>query len=182
MLASCGYDAVGIDPNAPEGDSYQKVEFERAELPTPVDAVVACTSLHHVREPGEVVDKITQILAPGGAVVVVEWDWQRFDEATAQWCFERLDDSESWLRHRRDEWLASGGPWQRYLEAWTADHGLHGAETLLAELDRHLSRRDCERGAYFFPNLTDTDEADELAAIASGQIQANRLQYAGTRP
>ena len=28
-----GYDALGIDPDAPEGNGYRRVEFERAELP-----------------------------------------------------------------------------------------------------------------------------------------------------
>jgi hypothetical protein len=30
------------------------------------------------------------LLVPGGVLVVVEWAWERFDEATARWCFARL--------------------------------------------------------------------------------------------
>jgi SAM-dependent methyltransferase len=181
-LQRCGYQALGIDPAAPEGDSFSHLEVERAELRAQVDAVVACTSLHHVAEPGEVLDKIAQWLAPGGAVIVVEWDWESFDEATAQWCFERLGGSEGWLHHRRHEWIASGQPWQRYLETWADGHGIHSARVLVSELDRRLRRRLCRRGAYFFADLADTAEAEELDAISAGVIQPTRIDYVATLP
>jgi len=44
MLRADGYDAVGIDPQAPDDADYQPIEFERAELPHQVDAVIASTS------------------------------------------------------------------------------------------------------------------------------------------
>ena len=177
-----GYEALGIDPAAPEGDSYRRMEVERAEVRDPANAVVACTSLHHVAEPGEVLDKIVKLLAPGGVVIVVEWDWERFDEATAQWCFERLGESEGWLRRRRDEWIASGHPWQRFIEAWANEHRIHSASALLGELDRRFRRRLCRRGAYFFADLANTTETDELHAIESGEIQATRIDYVGALP
>src|SRR5437016_1936653 len=163
-LQSCGYEALGIDPVAPEGDSYCRLEVERVELRAKADAEVACTSLHDVAEPGEVLDKVAQLLAPGGAVIVVEWDWESFDEATAQWCFERLGESDSWLHHRRQEWLTSGQPWQRYLETWAHKHGIHTGSVVLGELDRRLHCRLRRRGAYFFADLADTTETDELNA------------------
>lgn len=36
-------------------------------------------------------------------------------------------------------------------------------------------RQFCRHGPYFFPDLTDTDEADELAAINAGQLRATRI-------
>src|SRR5436190_24376600 len=90
MLRAGGYDAVGIDPQAPEEAHYQRIEFERADLPQQVDAVIASTSLHHVADPAQVIDRMTGTLIGGGAVVVVEWAWEKFDEQTAEWCFKRL--------------------------------------------------------------------------------------------
>jgi SAM-dependent methyltransferase len=52
MLGQAGYQATGVDPQAPPGPSYRQVEFERYDLPGRVDAVVACTSLHHVADLG----------------------------------------------------------------------------------------------------------------------------------
>jgi SAM-dependent methyltransferase len=89
-LLDLGHDAVGVDPEAPAGDVYHRRQFEEYSVGAPVDAVVACTSLHHVSDLGVVLDKVADSLVPGGVLVIVEWDWQRFDEATALWCFDRL--------------------------------------------------------------------------------------------
>jgi Methyltransferase domain len=48
MMQAAGYQATGVDPEAPPGPSYRQVEFERYAAPGQLDAIVACTSLHHV--------------------------------------------------------------------------------------------------------------------------------------
>ena len=40
-LLDGGYNSVGVDPEAPDGPDYQRIEFERYEPPQPVDCVVA---------------------------------------------------------------------------------------------------------------------------------------------
>ena len=179
-LLADGYDAVGIDPVAPEGDRYLRVEFEHSSPPTAVDAVIACTSLHHVAVPGEVLGKAASLLAPAGLAVVVEWDWEDFDEPTARWCFERLaSEPEGWIHHRRDDWRTSGQEWEPYLRTWANGHGLHSARRLVNDLDQLFDRVRCDHGPFFFPELDDTTEADELAAIDAGRIRAGRIDYVG---
>lgn len=183
-LLQDGFQAVGIDPQAPEGEAFQQVEFERAELPPEVHAVVACTSLHHVADPAQVVHRIADALAPGGIVVIIEWDWQRFDRATADWCFARLgqpaeDDHESWLQRARRHWIESQQPWEDYLRSWAEREHIHRTATLIAELDRRLERASCKRGPFFFADLEHTSESDELAAITAGEIQATRVDWVG---
>ena len=73
MLESAGYQATGIDPEAPPGSSYRKVEFECYEVPGPVGAIVACASLHHVADLAVVLDLVDAVLVPDGLVVIVEW-------------------------------------------------------------------------------------------------------------
>jgi SAM-dependent methyltransferase len=183
-LENDGYQTVGVDPHAPEGPSYRRVEFEQSDVSAPVDAVIASTSLHHVADPAVVVDRIADVLAPGGAVVVVEWDWESFDEASARWGFERLDPADEpkgWLTGARERWLASGLPWGDYLTGWTREHGLHGATTLIRELDRRFERIACDRGPYLFCDLPQTSEDEELRAIDAGEIQALRIDYVGRR-
>ena len=179
MLRSAGYDASGIDPEAPEGPWYHRVEFEQHEMPGPAAAVVACTSLHHVADVGEVLRLAGSALTGGGTMVVVEWARERFDDATAWWCFDRLpapSEEHNWLRHRRDEWQASGLPWESYCRAWAAEEGLHAGEDIVAELDARFDRRFLGTGPYYFPDL-----ADEQAAIDTGEIQPNRIAYVGRR-
>lgn len=181
MLRERGYEALGIDPQAPEGPDYVQSTFEECRLPRPPQAVIASTSLHHVHDPGEVMRDIATRLAPGGVVVVLEWDWEHFDEATARWCFDRLDPSaeDGWLAHHRDRWTSSGQPWSDQFRSWVEEEGLHPPGTLLRALDDHFDRRHFETGPYFFPHLANVSEEDERAAIESGTIRAGRIDYVG---
>jgi SAM-dependent methyltransferase len=181
MMRSSGYEALGVDPEAPDGEHYRKVEFEAAELAPDVDAVVASTSLHHVTDPAEVLDRVAATLAVGGVLVVIEWAWEDFDQATAGWCFERLGPEVSgWLHRRRDEWEASGQPWRAYLRGWAQEEGLHDARTLIRLLDERFERVQLARGPYLFADLASTTEEDEQAAIEAGEIRAMRVDYTGT--
>lgn len=192
-LAQAGYEVTGVDPDAPSGLSYRQVEFGRGDLLAGFDVVVACTSLHHVADLGQVLDLVHAALVPGGSVVIVEWARERFDEATARWCFDRLpvagrhQDTDhdhrdhGWLGHRRAEWRESGLPWDAFLRCWGQAEGLHTWRDIREGLD---ARFDCERtsyGPYFFADLVSTSEADEQAAIESGLIQPNRVEYQGRR-
>jgi hypothetical protein len=113
VLRSAGYTATGVDPAAPRGSWYCPVEFERYDMPEPADAIVACTSLHHVADLTEVTDRLAEALAPGGLLVVVEWARERFDETTARWCFDRLPqpgDDSGWRTHSGAPQASRGTP------------------------------------------------------------------------
>jgi SAM-dependent methyltransferase len=192
MLESAGYQATGIDPEAPAGSSYRQVEFESYAAPGPVNAIVASASLHHVADLAVVLDQVKALLVPDGRLVIVEWAHERFDEATARWCFARLPESaehharlpesgvdHSWLIHRRAEWRESGQPWADYLRSWTQAEGLHTGQDILAALDPRFDPESVTYGPYFFADLAGTSEADEQVAIDAGLIQANRIRYAG---
>ena len=182
FLHSTGYEATGVDPNAPDTPDYHRVEFEHLELPQRVDAVIASTSLHHVADPAAVIDRLARTLGDDGTLVVVEWAWETFDEATAHWCFQRLgQDDENWLHRLRDEWTSSGQEWQRFLSGWANHDGLHRGEALLQLLDERFDRRLLACAPYFFPDLADTTDADEQAAIAAGLIRATRIDWVGGR-
>jgi len=181
-LRADGFEALGVDPQAPEGPEYRRVPFEHVELKDQVDVVIASTSLHHVDDPDEVVARIASTLVPGGRIVVVEWAWEEFDEPTARWCFERLgpDDEPGWLHRRRDEWRASGRSWSESFQDWARQERLHAARDLLARLEDRFRREHLARGPYFFVELAGTTERDELAAIEAGRIRAARVDYVGS--
>jgi SAM-dependent methyltransferase len=184
MLRSAGYDAAGVDPEAPEGPWYHRVEFERYRPPGPAGAVVACTSLHHVADLGEALDLAGAALVAGGPLVVVEWARERFDEATAQWCFDRLPGptgDHDWLRELAVGWRESGQSWDGFCRSWTEEKGLHAGGDILRELDARFDRQQLGYGPYFFPGLASVSESDEQAAIDAGEIQANRIAYLGRR-
>jgi SAM-dependent methyltransferase len=181
-LLDDGYEAVGVDPQAPEGPAYQREKFERADLSGEQDAFVACTSLHHVGDPALVLDRISKLLRPGGALVVVELDWDRFDERTARWCFERLDEEgDTWLHRLRDRWAAGGGDWAVFLARWARDEGVHGWAMLESLLDSRFERRQLGRGPCFFADLEQTSVEEEQGAIDAGDVAAIRIDYAARR-
>jgi SAM-dependent methyltransferase len=184
MMQAAGYQATGVDPEAPPGPSYRQVEFERYAVPGQLDAIVACTSLHHVADLAAVLDLMAGALVPGGRAVIVEWARERFDEATARWCFARLPRpgaDPGWLGQRQAEWRESGQPWGACLESWVDAEGLHAGQDILYGLDARFDCHALAYGPYFFADLAATSDADEQAAIDGGLIQASRIQYAGRR-
>lgn len=180
-LRSRGYLAVGVDPQAPQGPGYHQIEFEQLEMAEPVDAAIACTSLHHVDDLDHVLDRVAEILRPEGVFVVVEWAYERFDHATAQWCFDRLTpDGEGWLNRHRDQWIASAQTWDSYFTAWSAQERLHPGRDIVQALRTRFHTRLIDHGPYFFGDLDGTTATDEQAAIDAGHIQANGIRYVAT--
>ncbi len=182
VLRSAGYQATGVDPEAPREPWYRRAEFERAGPLPAADAIVACTSLHHVADLAEVLDLVDAALVPGGAVIVVEWARERFDADTARWCFDRLpepDDDENWLSKHRARWREAGQPWEDYIRSWAEAEGLHAGQVVLDGLYARFGSSPAAYGPYFFADLTGTSEADEQAAIDRGLIRACGIRYAG---
>ena len=184
-LRAAGYDGVGADPEAPEEAGYHRDVFETYDLPAHVDAVVASLSLHHVADLDAVLDRMADSLRPGGTVVVLEWAWERFDERTAQWCFERLGSTEAepgWLHRRRQSWLDSQLPWDDYLHGWATTEGVHRGGSVLAGLQARFRQTVLDYGPYYFPDLEAVTETEEQAAIDAGLVQAARIVFVGRRP
>jgi SAM-dependent methyltransferase len=186
-MRAAGYGAIGVDPEAPSGGDYQQTEFERYRPTGPVDAVVACTSLHHLPDLAGAIDQVAGMLRPGGAVVVLEWAWERFDDATAKWCFEHAtrppDDAEpGWLLRHRDLWQESGLSWERYVHDWADGEGLHSGSAMLDALTSCFSTTVDATAPYFFADLVGIDEQAEQAAIDAGRIQPNGIRYVGVLP
>jgi hypothetical protein len=179
-LRAEGFDAEGVDPEAPAGPHYRQVRFEEYDGRQPAAAIVASTSLHQVSDLDTVVDLITQRLDPGGLLVVMDGAWERLDEATAKWCFDRLaDDEPNWLHQCRDEWLASGQTWEVYFDGWAHTEGLHTGQDILRSLAARFDTTLLAEAPILFPDLDGVSAADEQAAIDSGRIRPVAFRYVG---
>ena len=159
------------------------MDFEDYDPSRPVDAIVASRSLHHVRDVDEVLDRAAVALRPGGAIVVLEWAWERFDEPTARWCFDRLDPSPA-----EDPAGCSGdgtggwpreGPGARTSRTGQGSTASTAATGCVAGLDARFERTSCDYAPYFFADLADSSEEAEQAAIDAGEIRATGIRYAG---
>ena len=170
-LARAGHSVTAIDPRAPEGPLFRRVSIEGFSDPGPFDCVVAILSLHHVGDLGGALDKIAALLREGGALIVVEFAWDRLEAATAEWAMERLPAASpsghtSWLERRRRGW---------------AEEGFHDSRRMRGELQRRFAERRFEWVPYLYADLADgVSEADERAAIEAGTIDATGFRYVGT--
>jgi SAM-dependent methyltransferase len=189
-LARAGYSVTAIDPRAPEGPIFRRVGIEEFTDPDPFDHVVASLSLHHIENLGGALDKIADVLRTGGSLVVVEFAWDRIDEATAEWALERLpvaslSEKPSWLGRRCQEW-ARGGPGgeraraESYFAEWAGEEGFHNSRRIRDKLGSRFVERFFEWVSYLYPDLgEDTVEADESAAIEARTINATGFRYVG---
>jgi SAM-dependent methyltransferase len=199
VLAHAGHSVTAIDPQGPkrqfeptpENPVFRRVGIEDLPDPGPFDYVVAVLSLHHVRDLGGALDKVAGLLAAGGALIVVEFAWERLEGATAAWALERLPAATpsghtSWLerccggrggeQRRRDH----GDHAEAHFPGWV-EEGLHDSRMMRGELQRRFVERHFEWVPYLYPDLADgVSEADESTAIESGTINATGFRYVGT--
>ena len=180
FMDAAGYEPVGVDPEAPEGPRYRQAPFEDADLGRDLDAVVACVSLHHVADLDEVIGKVASTLRQDGRLIVIEWAWEHFDEATARWAFARLREEEGWLHRHRKRWQDSGLSWPACLQEWAGEEGLHRGTAVRQAIERRFRTDVLDHDAYLFPELDPPDIATERAAIAAGEIAAVGIRCVAT--
>lgn len=197
-LARAGHSVIAIDPRAPEqapeGPVFRRERIEEFCELGPFDHVVASLSLHHVEDLGMALGKVADLLRAEGTLVVVEFAWDRIDEATAEWVLERLpaaspSEKPSWLRRCCRGWTRGdeggmcdhGGHTEAHFAGWAGEEGLHDSQRVRAELQRHFVERHFEWVPYLYPDLADgVSEADESVAIEVEAINATAFRYVGT--
>src|SRR5256885_5685179 len=84
-LRDAGYDVLAIDP-AGEHPGVQAVALHEVGEPAgSFDAAVAIVSLHHVEPLAQSCRRLGELVRPGGALIVDEFDVERYDERAARW-------------------------------------------------------------------------------------------------
>ena len=189
-LDRAGYSVTAIDPRAPEGRIFRRVGIEEFSEPGPFDHVVAILSLHHVENISGALDKMAELLRAAGTLIVVEFAWDRIDVTTAEWALARLPGApdsgkRSWLERCCRGRAQDGGDEVGHLHAeahvarWAGEERLHGSGQMLEQIGRRFIERYFSWWPYLYPDLDDTSEAEELAAIEAGEIIATSFCYVG---
>jgi SAM-dependent methyltransferase len=158
-LARLGYEALGIDPEAPEEVGFRRIGLEQLEPGKSFDAALAIRSLHHVHDLAAGVEALAAALRPAARLVVFEYAIEEVDERAERWNAERALPLPT---------TPAKAP----------------EVTPLAEVRRALEQRFAQLDATPAPYLAleagraDLEEA-ELEAIASGRLAAAgcRLAY-----
>lgn len=180
---AAGYEAVGVDPHAPEGAAYRQVPMESYEPPSGIDVVVSVQALHHLADLDAAVERIDRMLTPDAVLVIVEWAWERLDEATARWLFARVppEADSGWAGERRDNWLASRLSWPEYRDRWAHEHGLHAWHAVESALGNRFDTVLREDVPSLFGDVAEISEETERAAIAAGEIATTGVHWVGRR-
>jgi hypothetical protein len=171
-LTEAGYDALGVDPRAPEGVRFLQATFQDAAAAGALgayDAVVAGRMLHHVEPLSEALGVLAS-LAP--LLVVDDFGWDAIDPVAQEW-YER----------RYAELAAAGaapaGP--PSLDEWRERvSGLHRGGAVLEALRRRYRELLFEPRPFLYRWLDPASEAGEQALVDAGAIAAIGFRWVGT--
>jgi hypothetical protein len=166
-LAAAGYDVLGVDPHAPNGDRYRAVRFQDVEGQW--DAVVAGRVLHHVNPLDESLDHLAS-LAP--LLVVDEFGSNLIDAAAQDW-YE--------AQHRMLRAVGSEPYGPPSLDEWRERHpGLHSDDVLLRGLRERYDEVAFERIGYLHRWLGGpSSEPLEESLVSAGAFPAIGYRWAG---
>lgn len=173
-----GYEVVAIDPAAPDGEIFRRIKLDELDPGERFDAVVAAFSLHHVTDLTVGLDRIRDVLRPGGLVLVEELGFDRLDEQTAEW-----------FHGQRRALVAAGrlpsGP-KTVAECrreWDDEHvGLHSADAMRSELAARFRPRSFSWQPALYRYLNGVAaEALERTLIDADAIRPLGFRYVGER-
>ena len=170
-LADAGYDALGIDPDAPAGGRFLRVTLDDLDEQS-FDAVVSERAFHHVHPLVEALDKVARMTS---LVVVEEFAWDRIDDPTREWY-------EGQHRVLRAAGKEPKGPAD--LRAWRAGwDDLHPSSVILSELRSRFTEELLEWRPYLYRWLGGpASESLEQSLLDARAIQPIGFRFVGTTP
>jgi SAM-dependent methyltransferase len=164
-LADAGYDVLAIDPAGQVPDVLAVPLLELDAPPASFDAAVAVVSLHHVEPLEESCRRLGELVRPGGALVIDEFDVERFDERAARWLLQHRDDDHG---HDPAEMVAG-----------VRDH-LHPVRRLRAALAPWFDLGEPVPGPYLYRWHVPLGLRDaEVELIAAGELPATGMRLVG---
>jgi SAM-dependent methyltransferase len=175
-LAVHGWEVVGVDPLAPQGELFRRVRLEDLDPGEErFDAVVSSHALHHLRDLDLALDRIVDLLGGTGTLVLDEFGWELIDEPTLDWL---------WSNRRALAAAGQGdapGTLAELREEWEAEHvGVHTSETIRAALAERFEERALEPGPFLWRKTRGAaTEVLETALIESGAIRPLGFRFAG---
>jgi len=169
-LRAAGYDVLAIDPRS-EGEEVRPVALvELEERAGSFAAAVAIVSLHHVDPLEDSCRRLGELVEPGGALVVDEFDVGVFDVTAAAW----------WLEQQ----TALGKAPPKTAEELVAEHRdhLHPLDRILAALEPDFELGPAVRGPWLHRwHLGDSLREAEQDAIARGLLPATGARLVARR-
>jgi Methyltransferase domain len=163
-LVDAGYDAIGVDPRAPEGKRFVQADFRDVERE--FDAAVAARVIHHLVPLEKALDHLAAL---AGLLVVDEFAWDLIDSELQAWY-------EAEYARRPDP---VGPP---SLDEWRWRHpGLHPHDVVLAGLRARYDEQALEWVPYFHRWLGDVESPDRIGYRWAGVRTSTTRSAASSR-
>jgi SAM-dependent methyltransferase len=193
-LGAGGFQVTAIDvkldgPAPAPGVTWVQADFRDFD-DRPFDAVLFTRSLHHIDPLDAAMERAARLVAPGGLLVLDEFDRLAADLVTARWYYELQELLAALGLYSHDH---PRGVDADPTETWRAEHDhdppLHTGDQMLAAVDRHFTRLETQRGPYLYRTIAHRLEASESGGEAAGrarddeamQIAAGELRPVGLR-
>jgi SAM-dependent methyltransferase len=179
-LAAAGHDVTGIDVRLPDdrADVTAQARLALVEIDllgydaAPFDAIAFTASLHHVAPLGAALDRAFALLAPGGVLVVDDFDLEAPDLATLRWYYDaqevlaaagaydpaRSDGDAD--RDPQDRWRVGHEPREPH------EAPLHAGDAMVAGIAARFADVREARGPYLWRRLARHAQGDRAGAIA----------------
>jgi len=192
-LAEAGHVVTAIDLALPDPrPAHERLTFIEADVRTfdaaPFDAIAFTASLHHVAPLASALDRVYALLAPGGLLVVDDFDLESPDLSTLRWYYDTQEilSAAGLYAHERIDGAGEQDPQDRWRVGHEADdHSreapLHAGESMVAEIEARFVDVKIARGPYLWRYIARGVAGDRARAIAEAVHAAEeRGVVAGT--
>lgn len=198
-LAAAGHDVTALDleladPRPTPNVTYVASDFLAYDA-APFDAIAFTASLHHIAPLDRALDRAAALLAPGGALVIDDFDLEAPDADTLHWYYELQDLLVAAGLYPEDRVDPLPPDPADLLARWRAahehDHGppLHTGTEIRRGVAERFAVRDLRTGEYLHryinAGLSDDARGHQLAAHVLGVerrgVAAGRLIPVGLR-
>lgn len=193
-LGAGGLQVTAIDVKLDSPAPAPGVQWVQADFldfdDRPFDAVLFTRSLHHIHPLDAAVERAARLVAPGGLLVLDEFDRLAPDLVTARWYYELQEVLAAAGLYSPDH---PRGVDADAAETWRAEHDhdppLHTGDQMLAAVDRRFVRTHTGRCPYLYRTiahrLRDSEGGGEVAGRVrddeAEQVAAGELRPVGLR-
>ncbi len=193
-LGAGGLQVTAIDVKLDGSAPAPGVQWVRSDFldfdDRPFDAVLFTCSLHHIHPLDAAMERAARLVAPGGLLVLDEFDRLATDFVTARWYYEVQEVLAAAGLYSPDH---PRGVDADAAETWRAEHDhdppLHTGDQMLAAVDRRFAGLEIQRGPYLYRTIAHRLEAsehcgevarnvrdDEAQQVAAGELRAVGLR------
>ncbi|HEU4537400.1 MAG TPA: class I SAM-dependent methyltransferase [Polyangiaceae bacterium] len=194
-LGRAGWALTALDRRLRDAEPAPGVRWVEADFLSfddePYDALVFTATLHHLHPLERAIERSADLLAPGGLLLVDDFDLEAPDAETLRWYYEaqELLIAAGLYPPERLDGEPDGDPRERWRAGHAHEPPLSRGDEMLAAIGARFEPLSIERGPYLARYVISGLAADERGARIAGhllaherrRLAANALRAVGLR-